>query len=128
MDDMTRLRLINKAIWLRDNHRNLSDARVLDLVREIDNEKFFSARQISLILNNRMSHQKIAKHLSKQIRTGGRFNPNSLEDIRTCFTDKKESKVDFMLVKSIIRSGTSQNVIAKLTGINQSLISKGIKL
>lgn len=128
MDDLTRLKLINRAIWIRDNHRNLSDARLFDLLEELDAEKFFSARQLSELVAKRMSHQKIAKHLGKKVRTGGKLNPNSLEDIKTCFTDKKNKQVNFLLVRSILRSGTSQNVLSKLSGINQSLISKGIKL
>lgn len=128
MDDMTRLRIINRAIWLRDNHSKLSDERVFELIEDIDTEKFFSARQFSALVGNKISHQKIAKHLDKRIRTGGRFNPISLEDIKRCFEDRKAKKIDFLLVRSIIRSGTSQNVLSKLSGINQSMISKGIKL
>jgi hypothetical protein len=39
-------------------------------------------------------------------------------------SDKEDNAVDYRVVKRILLAGTSQNTLSRLTGINQSLISK----
>lgn len=127
MDDMTRLRVINKSIWLRDNSQDIGNDKLLNAIEDLHQYGLFSSRQLSLLVNKRISHQKITSYLDKRVRTGGKLDPNTLEDIKECFEARRSKSVDFRIVKRILNRGTSQNMIAVLTGINQSTISKRTK-
>ena len=124
MNQQDRHRLLSQAIWLRDNADSVTKTRVFELVREIDEFGALSIRQISGVINNKISNTTLCKYLVVKPRVGGRLNPDSLEDILQCLSDKENNSVDYRIVKRILLAGTSQNTLSRLTGINQSLISK----
>jgi hypothetical protein len=124
VNQQDRHRLLSQAIWLRDNAESLTKTKTFELVRELDEFGALSIRQISKIIDGKVSNTTLCKYLAVKPRVGGRLNPNSLEDIVQCLSDKEDNAVDYRVVKRILLAGTSQNTLSRLTGINQSLISK----
>jgi hypothetical protein len=124
VNQQDRHRLLSQAIWLRDNADSLTKTKVFELIRELDEFSALSIRQISGIVGNKISNTTLCKYLTVKPRVGGRLNPKSLEDIAQCLSDKENNLVDYRIVKRILLAGTSQNTLSRLTGINQSLISK----
>jgi len=117
-------RLLSQAIWLRDNAESMTKTTAFELIRELDEFGALSIRQISNIVGGRISNTTLCKYLAVRTRVGGRLNPKSLEDIAQCLSDKERNSVDYRIVKRILLAGTSQNTLSRLTGINQSSISK----
>ena len=128
MNQQDRHRLLSQAIWLRDNAESITKTRAFELIRELDEFSALSIRQISKIINGKISNTTLCKYLVVKPRVGGRLNPKSLEDIAQCLSDKERNLVDYRIVKRILLAGTSQNTLSRLTGINQSLISKKARL
>ena len=128
MNQQDRHRLLSQAIWLRDNAELITKTRAFELIRELDEFSALSIRQISKIINGKISNTTLCKYLVVKPRVGGRLNPKSLEDIAQCLSDKERNSVDYRIVKRILLAGTSQNTLSRLTGINQSLISKKARL
>jgi hypothetical protein len=120
--------LLSQAIWLRDNAESVTKTRAFELVRELDEFGALSIRQISAIIGSKISNTTLCKYLVVKDRVGGRLNPSSLEDIVQCLSDKENNSVDYRVVKRILLAGTSQNTLSRLTGINQSLISKKARI
>lgn len=128
MNQQDRHRLLSQAIWLRDNAESVTKTRAFELVRELDEFGALSIRQISAIIGSKISNTTLCKYLVVKDRVGGRLNPSSLEDIVQCLSDKENNSVDYRVVKRILLAGTSQNTLSRLTGINQSLISKKARI
>ena len=128
MNQQDRHRLLSQAIWLRDNAESVTKTRAFELVRELDEFGALSIRQISTIIGGKISNTTLCKYLVVKDRVGGRLNPSSLEDIVQCLSDKENNSVDYRVVKRILLAGTSQNTLSRLTGINQSLISKKARI
>jgi hypothetical protein len=120
------LRAINEAIWLRDHASILGKEELFRIVEDIGEYGIFSARQISVFTGSRMSHQTVARLCNKTDKTGGRLAVKSLEDIKQCFFDRVNKKVNYKIVKRVLDAGTSQGMLEKLSGISQAKISKGI--
>lgn len=127
MDDITRLRTINRAIWLRDNAAQLGRDKTLELMVELYEEGGFSSRQLSNLVNGTISHQRIARYLNKQSKSGGRLNPATLEDIKKCFEAHQNGTMDIFAIRSVVRNGTSLSMLSKLSGISKSFISRNVK-
>jgi hypothetical protein len=102
----------------------MTKTTAFELIRELDEFCALSIRQISNIVGGRISNTTLCKYLAVRPRVGGRLNPKSLEDIAQCLSDKERNSVDYRIVKRILLAGTSQNTLSRLTGINQSSISK----
>ena len=124
--DILILRAVNEAIWLRDHASSIDRAKLFEVVEDIGEYNIFSARQLSSFTKNLISHQTAARLCKKTERTGGKLNPNSLEDIKQCFHDRINNTIDYRLISQILADGTSQGMIEKLTGISQTKISRGI--
>lgn len=125
-NDVMKLRAINEAIWLRDHASILSKEELFRIVEDIGEYGIFSARQISAMTDGRTSHQTVAKLCKKTDKSGGRLAISSLEDIKQCFHDRINKKVDYKTIKRVLDAGTSQGMLEKLSGISQAKISKGI--
>jgi hypothetical protein len=128
MDLQDRHRLISQAIWLRNNSHSISKLVVFDHVKELDEFGALSVRQIAKLIDSRISRSTLGQYLPPRIRSGGRLNPKSLEDIMQCLSDKENNLLDVRVIKRILLAGTSQNTLSRLTGINQSFISKNAKI
>jgi hypothetical protein len=87
-----------------------------------------SIRQLSNIANNKISASTLRRYLIQKPRTGGRLNTGSLRDIFEIFKSAELGVVDYRLVKRVMNAGTSQNVVARLTGITQSSISRNTRV
>ena len=124
MEQMHRLQAINQAIWIRDNYKRLSKDSLIEKIQELAEFRIFSGRQISKICGGSLSHVVISSIVSKTDKSGGRFDPVSLEDIREALFSKERGRTDYKSVKNALDAGTSQNMVARLTGINQSAISR----
>lgn len=120
------LRAVNEAIWLRDHASKLDRDKLFEVVENIGEYGIFSARQLSALTGNLISHQTAARLCQKTEKTGGRLNPKSLDQIRQCFHDRINNTIDYSLISQIIDAGTSQGMVEKLTGISQTKISRGI--
>jgi hypothetical protein len=123
-----KLRIISQSIWIKNNSPFLSKDEVYKLINELDQFCAFSIRQLSNISNNKISSTTLNRYLPSKARQGGRLNPQSLEDILQCFHDKENGLVNYRLVRKILSMGTSQNMLARLTGIPQSKISREVLL
>lgn len=124
--DILLLRAINEAIWLRDHAETIDKEEMFRIVEDIGEYGLYSARQVSALTGNKLSHQTTARLCKKTNKTGGRLSLSSLEDIKQCFHDRVNKKIDYKIVKRVIDSGTSQGMLEKLSGISQAQISKGI--
>ncbi len=120
------LRAVNEAIWLRDHASKLDRDKLFEVVENIGEYGIFSARQLSALAGNSISHQTAARLCKKTEKTGGRLNPKSLDQIKQCFHDRINGRIDYSLVSQIVADGTSQGMVEKLTGISQTKISRGI--
>jgi hypothetical protein len=125
--DVNRLRAINEAIWIRDRAETLDKEQLIKVIIDIGEYGIFSARQIQSIANNTISRQRISKLCKKSDRTGGNLYIFDLEKIRDLFYTKSNGSTNYALAKEIIENGTSQGMLSKLTGIDQSSISRKIK-
>ena len=120
------LYFISVAIDLRDNHAVMDTDKLESSVRKLAESGFMSARQISRICGNRMSHPTITKIIDKHTKIGGQINPVHLEDLRKIIFAKSEENVNYKLVKSLVDTGTSQGMVSRITGLPQSTISRKI--
>lgn len=118
---------MNEAIWLRDNVDLISVDEVRDSIERISQYEVFSNRQLQAISNGKVSHQAIAKITGKTDKSGGNLNPGTLELLRRVLLSRANSASDFEMISQAIDQGTSQRMVARLTGVSQSLISKKMK-
>jgi hypothetical protein len=119
-----RLFAIHEAIWIRDNANKVGKEVLIEKAQDLSKYGLFSNRQISKISGGRISHVKLRGYISKSSKTGGRFSPDSLEDLALVLFSKERENVDFVAVKRVLDSGTSQGMISRLTGVSQSSISR----
>lgn len=78
----------------------------------------FSARMMEKVTE--LPFQVVMNAMDKRTKTGGRLNPETLETIRD-LRDHGFNKADVIWV---LKKGTSQNLLARLTGLSQSQISR----
>lgn len=123
-EQLNRLYAINEAIWIRDNGHNMSKEVLVHKLQDLAEYDLFSNRQLSAICNGIIKHNSISAYIKKQDKSGGRFSPASLEDIREALFSKERGRVDYKSIEKALLAGTSQGMISKLTGINQSSISR----
>jgi hypothetical protein len=124
MKSIERLYAINEAIWIRDNAQRISVPALVEKLQDLAEYKLYSSRQMANICGGVLKHNTISGYLSKSDKSGGRFNPASLEDLREALFSKERGRIDYVSVKNALDSGTSQGMVSKLTGINQSMISR----
>lgn len=118
---------LNEAIWLRDNVHWMQPDEIEGAVKALGAYELFSARQLSAIVNGAISHHVITKLINKTNRTGGNLNVGTLDILRTVLLSRSNSTTDYALIASAVDSGTSQCMVAKLTGVPQGSISKKIR-
>jgi len=123
-----RLSVISQALWLRNNFLFLGKDDLFKFISQLDEAGMFSIRQLASISGGKISQTTLSRRLPKRVRLGGRLNTKSLEDILECFHNYENKSVNYRLVRKIITMGTSQNMLARLTGIPQSSISREVKL
>jgi hypothetical protein len=128
VNNQDRHTLLSQAIWLRDNARSLNKGEVFHYITELDVYGELSIRQLSSIASNKISASTLKRYLVQKPRIGGRLNPASLNDFLMCLTDYEKNLVDYRVIKRMMNSGNSQNIIARLTGINQSSISRNTRV
>jgi hypothetical protein len=126
MKSIDRLYAINEAIWIRDNAQAISRPVLIEKLQNLAEYDMYSNRQMAKICGNVIRHNVIAGYVNKTNKTGGRLNPASLEDLREALFSKERGRTDYSIVKKALASGTSQGMVSKLTGINQSVISRRI--
>jgi hypothetical protein len=101
---------------------------VFHYITELDVYGELSIRQLSSIASNKISASTLKRYLVQKPRIGGRLNPGSLNDFLMCLTDYEKNLVDYRVIKRMMNSGNSQNIIARLTGISQSSISRNTRV
>lgn len=124
IEQQHRLYAIHEAIWIRDNARKISKELLIEKAQDLAEYGLFSNRQISKISDGVLSHVTVSTYIPKENKTGGRFSPQSLEDIALVLFSKERNRVDYNAVKRAMDAGTSPGMIARLTGVSQSSISK----
>lgn len=115
---------LNEAIWIRDHVDTISRAELVEAVVSLGAYGVFSGRQISAITNGKISPSAASNIVNKGDRTGGNLNPGTLEILRAILYSRADKRTDKRLIKAALGEGNSQGMIAKLTGVSQSLISK----
>lgn len=118
---------LNEAIWLRDNVTTLDKEELLSYLRHLGSLGVFSSRQLSAIVNGLVPHTTISKMIDKNDKTGGKLNVGTLDILRTILINRADSTTDFRLILEAVGQGTSQGMVSKLTGVNQSTISKKVR-
>lgn len=118
---------LNQAIWLRDKLETLNKEEILHHIKQISEYNVFSSRQLSAIVNGVIHHSTISKLTGKTDKTGGNLNVGTLDILKHLLITRATERTDFTLVATALGMGTSQGMISKLTGINQSTISKTLK-
>lgn len=119
-----RLQAINEAIWIRENANKISRDLLIERLQELSEYSLFSNRQMAKICGNKISHNVLGGYIQKSDKSGGNFNPTSLEDIREALFSKERKRINYNAILRALEAGTSQGVISKLTGISQSTISR----
>lgn len=114
------------SIRLRDEAVTSEKDALLPLAQQVCEYGVFSNRQISRISGGRIHHAVISKISKKSTRTGGLINPKSLEEIRELLFASEKGSVDWDLAKKVMDEGTSMSMIAKLTGISKTTMSRKI--
>jgi|688.fasta_scaffold689099_2 hypothetical protein len=128
MNNVQRHGLLSQAVWLKENNATLNKGEVFHYITEIDTLGEFSVRQLSNICNNKISASTLRRYLVDKPRHGGRLNTGSLRELLDLFKESELGVVDYRVVKRIMNAGTSQNVVARLTGISQSSISRNTRV
>jgi len=118
---------LNEAIWLRDNVASLEKDGIIDAIVRIGKLGVFSSRQLSAITNGALPHTTVSKLITKTDKTGGKLNVGTLDILRTILISRADSSTDFNLIADAVGQGTSQGMVAKLTGVNQGTISKKMR-
>lgn len=124
MQQIDRLQAINEAIWLRDNCERISKELLIERLQDLSVYGLFSSRQLARICGNLISHSTISNYIQKRTRAGGKIAPESLEDLREALFSKERGAISYPHVKNALEAGTSQNMVSRTTGINQSSISR----
>jgi hypothetical protein len=128
MNNVQRHGLLSQAVWLKENNATLNKGEVFHYITEIDTLGEFSVRQLSNICNNKISASTLRRYLVEKPRNGGRLNTGSLRELLDLLKECELGIVDYRVVKRIMNAGTSQNVVARLTGISQSSISRNTRV
>lgn len=115
---------LNQAIWLRDNVEKLGRDAMEVAIKDLASHRLFSSRQISAIVNGTLDHGSIAKLIKKEDKTGGNLNVGTLEILRNVLYSRANNQTDYKLISKALEEGTSQGMIARLTGVSQSSISR----
>jgi hypothetical protein len=124
LQQIDRLQAINEAIWLRDNCERISKELLIERLQDLSVYGLFSSRQLARICGNLISHSTISNYIQKKTRGGGKIAPESLEDLREALFSKERGAISYPHVKNALEAGTSQNMVSRTTGINQSSISR----
>lgn len=115
---------LNEAIWVRDHAETIPKEELFEAVSLLGSYEVFSSRQISAITNGRLSPAAVSGIVGKSDKTGGNLNPGTLEILRGILYSRADKRTDKRLIKAALGEGNSQGMIAKLTGVSQSLVSK----
>lgn len=118
---------LNSAIWLRDNNQTLSDIDLVAHIISLGKLRVFSSRQISAIINGRVSHSVITKLIGKTDKTGGNLNAGTLDILRNILLNRADDGTDYKLIARAVGMGTSQGMVSRLTGVPQGSISKKLR-
>ncbi len=122
--DIHRLQALNMAIWIRDNATKVSKDLLIERIQELSEYGLFSKRQMANICGNVVRGGVLSAYVTKNDKSGGKINPASLEDIRDLLFSRNRGRVNYPALFYVLDHGTSQNMVSKLTGINQSTISR----
>lgn len=128
MNNLQRYGLLSQAVWLKENNSTLNKGEVFFYITELDTLGEFSIKQLSNIANNKISASSLYRYLVDKPRKGGRLNTGSMRELFELFKEAELGIVDYRVIKRIMNAGTSQNVIARLTGVSQSSISRNTRL
>lgn len=128
MTPQERLVLIAKSIEIRDSVESMTQDSIYKAVQELGEFEFWSYRQLAAICRNQISHSKVAHLVSKTDKKGGKFNPSTLEACRDLVFQKSIHKIDWDKIKEVESSGTSGDMIARITGIPRSSIYRKLRI
>lgn len=118
------LELLNLAIWVRDNVYSIDAEELNKQIMLLADYDMLSSRQISAIVNNKVSHSSISKMIGKKSKTGGNLNVSTLEILRSILYSRSNGETDYGLISEALQGATSQGMISRLTGVSQSSISR----
>lgn len=114
------------AIRLRDAPVASGDEVMASLIQELSGYNIFSNRQIEKIIDRKISYKKIARISGKASKTGGSINPVDFEAIRDLMFSHTLGEINWGAVSRVVKNGTSQNFLSKLTGISKSTMNRKI--
>lgn len=124
MREQEKLLALAMSIKLRDRSDEMDLEQLKEAVKELGNFQIFSYRQISAIAKNNISHSTIGRLVVKPQRTGGKLNPQDLEKIRDIIFQRSLGVIDWDKVSSVLRNGTSADMLVKLTGIPKTTMHR----
>ena len=124
MTPQERLFVIAKAIELRDTADSMTREVLYKTIEDIGAHGMFSFRQIASITGNKASHSTVSRLVDKSKKTGGRFNPRHLEDMRDLIFQNSVNRVDWDKIGKVVSEGTSIDMVVKLTGLPKTTIHR----
>lgn len=116
---------VGLAITLRENAKDMPSDKLVEGMKQLNEHQLFSIRQIANICST--SSSSANRVLQKTSRTGGRLNPDHLTKLRTLIFQKDLGEIDYHMIRTMIKEGTSADVINKITGISRSTIYRKIR-
>ena len=124
MNPQERLFVIAKAIELRETADTITREVLYETIGDVGRHGMFSFRQIANITGNLASHSTVSRLVDKSQKTGGRFNPKHLEDMRDLIFQNSVNRVDWDKIRKVVSEGTSIDMVVKLTGLPKTTIHR----
>lgn len=115
---------IAMAIRLRDNSDSYGEEELRGTIVQLTEKNVFSIRQISNMCGK--SPATLSRIVQRTSRTGGKLNPQHLEEIRDLIFQQDIDQVDWQTVKKITSDGTSADMLSRISGIPKSTIHRKI--
>ena len=112
------------AIKLRDKHGEMDQREFNELIGKVATYGYMSNRQLAKMCDGRVSHVTVSRYSEKKSKVWGQVNPADFERIRSVVFSYSMNDINYKEIESLIQNGTSQSMLAKLTGISQSVISR----
>ena len=118
------LEAVKQAKWAFEHKDMTTTTRQnrIDWIRELDDWKVFSNIQIANFVG--LKSDTVGAFTGKTDKTGGRLNPEALGDIMKVIHIDNLGQIDPHAIKRVLDQGVSTRMLARLTGLVQSTITR----
>ena len=128
MNAQEMLKIISKSIEFRNSAQSLDKDALYRAVKEVGQYDLWSTRQIVSMCDKKVSHGTVAKLITKKDKRGGKLNPQHLEALREIIFQKSINKVNWGTVSEVLSSGTSVDMLVRVTGLPKTTVYRKASL